>query len=173
VPEPHAKLHLVTGSPQALLEEAASHLLDPSSAPGHCILAVRQGGVRDDILALAAERGVKGWFGEPVCIFTELPKYLGQSSRVPCGDFERAVILTGILRALAGEVFGRKLRRPEDFLRSLDRLLGELASEGVSPESFERALESRKGRRLREESGSRAGADLSRVRHGARGEQPS
>lgn len=144
--EPHATLHLVTGSPRALLDEAASHLLDPSPAAGRCILAVRQGGVRDDILALAAGRGVPGWFGDPVCIFTELPKYLGHTDRVPCDDFERAAILTGILRGLAGEVFGRKLRRPEDFLRSLDRLLGELASEGVAPESFERALESRKGR---------------------------
>jgi hypothetical protein len=143
VSEPHATLHLVTGSPRALLEEAASHLLDPSAAPGRCILAVRQGGVRDDILALAAARGVPGWFGDPVCIFTELPKYLGHTDRVPCDDFERAAILTGILRGLAGEVFGRKLRRPEDFLRSLDRLLGELASEGVAPESFEQALESR------------------------------
>ena len=149
---PHAKLHLVTGSPQALLEEAASHLLDPSLASGPCLLAVRQGGVRDDILALAAERGVPGWFDEPVSIFTELPKYLGHTARVPCGDFERAVILTGILRALAGEVFGRKLRRPEGFLRSLDRLLGELAGEGVAPDAFERALESRKGRDTFEKS---------------------
>lgn len=150
--EPHATLHLVTGSPQELLEEAASHLLDPSLASTNCILAVRQGGVRDDILALAAERGVSGWFGDPVCIFTELPKYLGRTARAPCDDFERAAILAGILRGLSGEIFGRKLRRPEDFLGSLDRLLGELASEGVSPESFARALESRKGRDTFEKS---------------------
>jgi hypothetical protein len=50
----------------------------------------------------------------------------------PCDDFERAVILGGLLRQSDGEVFGR-LQRPQDFIGALDRLFGELVAEGTPP----------------------------------------
>ncbi|HXE56760.1 MAG TPA: PD-(D/E)XK nuclease family protein [Gemmatimonadales bacterium] len=138
--------------PRLLLERAAEEHLRPPvprddgtfPTPG-CLLALRQGGLRDDLLALARTRGVAGWLDPAIAVFHELPRWLGATERRPCDDFERAVILGGALRRLGGEVFGR-LNRPEAFLRALDRLVGELAAEGVTPDAFRRALESRRGR---------------------------
>src|SRR5690606_38702915 len=65
-----ATVHLhVSDDPRSLLEEAASGFLRPLEAdradafasPPH-VLLLRQGGLRDDLIALAAERGVAGWF---------------------------------------------------------------------------------------------------------------
>ena len=81
-----------------------------------------------------------GWFDPPLCVFHELPEWLGSTDRKPCDDFERAVLLGGVLRRLGGEVFGR-MHRAEDFIASVDRLFGELIAEGVSPERFGAALE--------------------------------
>ena len=143
MPEPVHKIELVVGSdPARLLEEAARPLLEGNGAVPP-LLALRQGGLRDDLLALAASRGVAGWLDPAICTLGELPAWLGASDRTPCDDFERAVILGGVLRRLAGEIFGRTVRRPEAFLRSIDRLVGELVGEGVAPEAFERALEAR------------------------------
>jgi RecB family exonuclease len=55
------------------------------------------------------------------------------------------VILGGILRQLGGEIFGR-LQRPQDFIGALDRLLGDLAAEGIQPGAFQAALEARPDR---------------------------
>lgn len=154
MPVTHPKLDLiVVPDPRLLLEQAADGFLahrrasaaDPFPSPPY-LLALRQGGLRDELLALAAARGVPGWFDPPLAVFHELPRWLGETDRRPCNDFERAVILGGILRGLGGEVFGRKLRRPEDFLRSIERLVGELVVEGVTPEAFREALASRRHR---------------------------
>jgi hypothetical protein len=109
------------------------------------LLALRQGTLRDDLIRLATERGVPGWFDPPLCTFQELPARLGGTGREACDDFERAVILGGVLRQIGGEVFGR-LNRPQDFIGALDRLFGDLAAEGVAPEAFRAALESRADR---------------------------
>lgn len=131
---------------ELLLAEAARPLFDARETDAYPLLALRQGGLRDDLLAVAAARGVKGWFSPPICVFHELPRFLGHTARVPCDDFERAVIQGGILRKLAGDVFGRRLRRPQDFLHALDRLIGELVAEGTTPAEFARAVEFRAGR---------------------------
>ena len=86
-----------------------------------------------------------GWFDPPLCTFQELPARLGGTGREPCDDFERAVILGGVLRQFGGDVFGR-LQRPQDFIGALDRLFGDLVAEGTSPEAFRTALESRTDR---------------------------
>ena len=83
---------------------------------------------------------MSGWFDPPLCIFHELPDWLGDTGRTPCDDFERAVILGGVLRRLGGEVFGR-MHRAEDFIGAVDRLFGELIAEGVRPQEFRAALE--------------------------------
>ncbi|HEX6614790.1 MAG TPA: PD-(D/E)XK nuclease family protein [Gemmatimonadales bacterium] len=138
---------VVGGDPFRLLEAAADGFLTPrpgtSAEPfpsPSCLLALRQGGLRDDLIALASERGVPGWFDPPLCIFHELPDWLGATGRKPCDDFERAAILGGVLRQIAGEVFGQ-MHRAEDFIGAVDRLFGELIAEGVTPEAFGTALE--------------------------------
>jgi hypothetical protein len=139
---------IVSSDPRALLEHAADGFLapppstrdDPFPSPTY-LLALRQGGLRDDLIALAAERGVRGWFDPPLCLFGELPKWLGATARKPCGDFERVALLGNVLRRTAGKVFG-KARRVEDFLGAVDRLFGELVSEGIEPKDYEAALAS-------------------------------
>ena len=111
----------------------------PFPSPSY-LLALRQGGLRDDLIALAAARGVPGWFDPPLCTFHDLPDWLGGTERKPCDDFERAVILGGVLRRLGGEVFGR-MHRAEDFIGAVDRLFGELIAEGVEPDGFRASLE--------------------------------
>ncbi len=143
MPEHVHKIELVVGSdPARLLAEAARPFLEGNSGV-QPLLALRQGGLRDDLLALAAARRVPGWLDPAICTLTELPEWLGASDAKPCDDFERAVILGGVLRRLAGEIFGRVVRRPEAFLRAIDRLVGELVGEGVTADRFQQALEGR------------------------------
>lgn len=138
--------------PLLLLERAAEAFLTPLQATPAApfpsppyFLALRQGGIRDDLIRLAAERGVPGWFDPPLCSFQELPSRLGGTRRVPCDDFERAVILGGVLRQIGGDVFGR-LHRPQDFIGALDLLFGDLVAEGVEPATLRAAMESRADR---------------------------
>ncbi|HEU4647783.1 MAG TPA: PD-(D/E)XK nuclease family protein [Gemmatimonadales bacterium] len=143
---------VIARDPLVLLERAADGFLtarrssadDPFPSPPY-LLALRQGGLRDDLIRLAAERGIPGWIDPPLCTFAELPERLGQTNLTPCDDFERAIILGGVLRQFGGDVFGR-LHRPQDFIGALDRLFGELVPEGVSAADFKSALERRGGR---------------------------
>jgi RecB family exonuclease len=147
---PSSTVELVLAhDPLLLLERAAEAFLTPLHAGADkrfpsppYLLALRQGGLRDDLIRLAAARGLPGWLDPPLCTFQELPAWLGTTGREACDDFERAVILGGVLRQFGGEVFGR-LQRPQDFIGALDRLLGELVAEGTSPAEFRAALESR------------------------------
>jgi len=154
VPAIHPKLQfIVDPDPRRLLEQAADGFLtarrgtpdEPFPTPRY-LLALRQGGLRDELYSLAAAHAVPGWFDPPLAVFHELPEWFGHSTLRPCNDFERAVILGGILRGLGGEIFGRKIRRPEDFIRSIERLVGELVSEGVTPAEFRTALATRRNR---------------------------
>ena len=94
-------LRLVTSSdPNLLLRAAADGFLNPSPATTGdpfptvpYLLALRQGALRDDLLDLAAQSGVRGWFDPPLCIFHELPSRLGVAERTILGDYERAVLL--------------------------------------------------------------------------------
>ena len=153
------KLDLVVGrDPRALLEHAADAFLAPRRGTPDApfptppyLLALRQGGIRDDLLALAAARGVPGWFDPPLCVFGELPEWLGRTERAPCGDFARAALLADVLRRSAGKVFGRA-GRVEHFLDAVERLFGELVAEDVAPDAFRAALATLEGRDAFEES---------------------
>lgn len=142
----------VARDPLLLLERAAEAFLRPLSgtrenpfpSPPY-LLALRQGGLRDDLMALAAERGVPGWFDPPLCVFRELPDWLGATKRKPLDDFERAVLLAALIRATPGDVFGR-VRRADAFVDAVDRLFGELIGEGVTADAFQNALEQRADR---------------------------
>jgi ATP-dependent helicase/nuclease subunit B len=153
------RIDLVIGrDPRALLEHAAGAFLAPMRgtperpfpSPPY-LLALRQGGLRDDLMALAAGRGVAGWFDPPLCVFAELPEWLGRTQREPCGDFARAALLADVLRRSAGEVFGRP-GRAEHFLDAVERLFGELVAEDVAPEAFRAALATLPDRDAFEES---------------------
>ena len=144
-PRDESRIHLVVGEdPSVLLEMAAQPFLepgardtrDPLSSPS-CVLVLRQGGLRDDLFALAARRGVPGWFDPAICVFHELPAWLGATERRPLGDFERAALLEHLLRRAGGAVFRG---REGVFLAAVERLFGELAAEGVTAEDFSAAL---------------------------------
>ncbi|MEE9473162.1 MAG: hypothetical protein V3V82_04190, partial [Acidimicrobiia bacterium] len=105
---------IICPDPLRLLETAAEGFLtsieatddNPFPTPQY-LLALRQGGLRDDLIRLAAERHVKGWFDPPLAIFHELPEWLGHTERKPLGDYERLVLLGAVLQQTAGNVLGR------------------------------------------------------------------
>ncbi len=141
-------LHLVVArDPAILLEHAASGFLehragtpvDPFPTPPY-LLALRQGGLRDDLMRLAARRGCPGWFDPPLCVFAELAERLGTGDRVPLTAAERQVILARLMRSARGRVFSHA-RRPEDYVDGVDRLVGELCAADVAPEAFTIAAE--------------------------------
>jgi hypothetical protein len=137
---------IVTPDPVRLLEHAAAGFLvrrhgtsDASFPSPPYLLALRQGGVRDDLLALAAARGIPGWFDPPLCVFAELPEWLGRTAREPCGEFERVVLVGAVLKRAARAVFGR-LKHGDEFVDAVDRWFGELSAEGVTPDAYDAAL---------------------------------
>lgn len=139
------KLHVIVGGdPGALLELAAEGFLrppaakadDPFPSPPY-LLALRQGGLRDDLFDRAAARGVRGWFDPPICVFHELPAWLGATPRRPLGDFERAALLEHLMRERAGDVFRG---REGAFLAPMERLFGELTGEAVTADGFAQAV---------------------------------
>jgi ATP-dependent helicase/DNAse subunit B len=148
-----AQLHLILGTdPRLLLEQAAAEFLVPQHAtPDNpfpspsVVLALRQGGIRDDLYSLAHERGVGGWYDPPLCTFQELPTWLGQTTRRPLTELDRRMLLGRLVRERATGMLG-KLKHLERFLSAVDQLIGELVSEGVEAASFANALAAREGR---------------------------
>jgi RecB family exonuclease len=146
-----SRLHVVTGrDPAALLESAASDFLNMSRLPGNepfasprYLLVLRQGGLREDLFRIAAERGVPGWFEAPICVFHELPAWLGATNRRRLGDFERAALLEHLLRENAASLLHG---REGAFLGAAEQLVGELCADDVAPAAFAAAVESLAGR---------------------------
>lgn len=143
-----ATLHVTTIlDPARLLERAVEGLfpLAPASAerPWPTLTAwvvLRQGGLRDDLLRLAASRGVPGWFGAPVCLFNELEsRWAASEQPAALNDAEREALVSALLGAHASALFGGA-QGYESWVPAVDRLLGELMSEGITNESFTRAL---------------------------------
>ncbi len=162
-----ADLVLVHGTdPLRLLEHAADGFLvtrgatdgDPFPTPSY-LLALRQGGIRDDLLRLATERGIPGWFDPPLCVFQEIPTYLGRTTRTPCGDFEREVLLASVLRRAGLQLFN-SLKRPGEYVDAVSRHFGELIAEGVTADEYAAALGSSDGG---DEFEQRRNADLARA----------
>lgn len=147
-------LHIVIShDPLLLLERAADGFLerrrgdpsDPFPSPRY-LLALRQGGLRDDLLRLAARRGCPGWFDPPLCVFGELSAWLGGTARTPLTGEERRVLLMRVLHEVGGRIL-LPPRRPDACLDALDALFGELCAEGIGAESFARALAAGEGDR--------------------------
>lgn len=128
-------LHVIP-LPAELLREAAD------AAGGFrldgTLLAVRQGGLRDDVLAMAGAAGHPGWFDPPVAVFHELAERLGATDREPLSGDERAVLIERVMRDRGGTVFGQLERLPE-FVDAVESLIGELVAEGVTADQFDQA----------------------------------
>jgi RecB family exonuclease len=140
-----AELLLVTArDPRLLLQHAAEGFLDPAKFVGGpfptppYLLALRQGGVRDDLIAMACQARVPGWFDPPLCIFHELPDWLGRTAREPLDPLERQLLLGRLLREAGGEVFAR-LRRPASFIMAMDQWFGELCALEVRSDRYAEA----------------------------------
>ena len=133
----------------ALLLERAVEGLFPLPAPTaaqpwptlSAWIVLRQGGLRDDLHRLAARRNVAGWFDPPICLFTELGDRRGNANAFrSLTEPERQAILSGLIEKWGGTVF-RRASRTEAWVPALDRLIGELVSEGIDAPAFQRALE--------------------------------
>ncbi len=132
--------------PAQLLERAVEGLFPvPAATAEHpwptlpAWVVLRQGGLRDDLHRLAAERNVAGWFDSPVCLFSEIARRWGAGEEPrPLTEPERHAILSGLIDRFGGTIFGRA-RGGEAWVPAVDRLFGELASEGIDAGSFERA----------------------------------
>ena len=143
-----ATLHITTILDSALLlERAVDGLfpLEPASAerPWPTLgawVVLRQGGLRDDLLRLAAGRGVTGWFDAPVCLFNEIEERWGSDAQPPpLDDAEREAVVSALLAEHAGALF-HGASGFESWVPAVDRLIGELISEGIAPAEFARAL---------------------------------
>ncbi len=148
-----AKLRVFTASdPDRLLRHAARGFLVPRAATPSTpyptveyLLCLRQGGLRDDVIRLASEAGVRGWFETPLCIFQELPERLGVIARSVLSVYERQVILAEILRTQAPPSFSRTSFAP-DLPGAIDALIAELISEGTAPDTLKCALDALRDR---------------------------
>ncbi len=141
-------LHITTIlDPALLLERAVDGLfpLEPASTerPWPTLgawVVLRQGGLRDDLLRLAAARGVAGWFGDPICLFNEVEERWGADEQTPpLDDAERETLVSALLAEHAGALFNGASGF-DPWVPAVDRLIGELVSEGIAPAEFTRAL---------------------------------
>jgi hypothetical protein len=147
--------------PSLLLERAVRGLF-PLAVPDdaqpwptlRAWLVLRQGGLRDDLHRLAASHGVAGWFDPPVCVFAELHQRWMPEHAVSLSEEERIALLSTIVARHAHGVFDVS-GNSDAWVPVIDRLIGELAGEGVLPEEFEHAQAVRTDRdafeRLRDE----------------------
>jgi RecB family exonuclease len=138
-----ATLVLVTGTqPTALLEAAAADFLVPRPATATnpwptppTWLVLRQGGLRDDLLRLAAARGLPGWFDPPLALFAEIGRRLAPTLPRAVDALERRLLVEEALRHVAPTGIGRSDRLLVT-ARETDALIGELIAEGYSADAF-------------------------------------
>lgn len=131
--------------PALLLERAVDGLLPLAAASDEAPwptlsawVVLRQGGLRDDLHRLAAARGAAGWFGNPICLFNELgARWSVTDAPPPLAEPERHAIVSVLIEREGSALFGRTAG-PEAWVPAIDRLIGELASEGIAPDDFAR-----------------------------------
>lgn len=133
--------------PALLLERAVDGLfpLEPTSVaqPWPTIAAwvvLRQGGLRDDLIRLAARRGVPGWFDAPICLFNEIEsRWSADAVHAPLNDAEREALLSALLAEHATPLFGGT-QGFEAWVPAVDRFIGEVVAEGISALDLSRTL---------------------------------
>jgi len=143
-----ATLALAIGTdPRALLSAAAADFLSPPrrNEEEHfptppTLLVLRQGGLRDDLLRLAGEQGIPGWFDPPLCLFSELGRRLAPNLPRAIDPIERLILVESALAVAGPTTIGRADRLPITG-RETDALFGELAAEGVDGPQFRSACD--------------------------------
>ncbi|HYW30116.1 MAG TPA: hypothetical protein VE869_01335, partial [Gemmatimonas sp.] len=140
---------VVAADPARLLVRATEGLfpLAPSTAQNPwptlpAWMVLRQGGLRDDLHALAASAGVPGWFDPPVCLFAELSSCWSNSDAASLSAQERAALLSALLAKHGRGVFGE---RGDSWTPAVDRFIGDLIGEGVTAGALSAALGARTG----------------------------
>lgn len=108
-------------------------------------LVLRQGGLRDDLHRLAASEKVPGWFDPPVCLFAEVAQRWRVDGPSPLGQEERIALLSTVVARQPGGVFDRS-GSVDAWVPAIDRLIGELQGEGITPPEFEAAQGARSDR---------------------------
>lgn len=134
--------------PAKLLEQAVDGLFPLSPATNDqpwptlsAWVVLRQGGLRDDLHRLAAGRNVAGWFDPPICLFNEVADRWSIAPSLPAiTEPERLAIVSGLLDRFGGHFFERG-SGAEAWVPAVDRLIGELVSEGVAADGFAHALD--------------------------------
>ncbi len=126
-PDPAQLLHLAADGlfPLAKASDTAPWPTLPSW------IVLRQGGLRDDFHALAAQRGVAGWFDPTVVLFQELGRKWDAPSAPPLAEAERTVLLSGIVSAHGAGVFGHGASS-KHWVPAIDLLIGEMMAEGIT-----------------------------------------
>lgn len=104
-------------------------------------LVLRQGGLRDDVHRLAAQRNAPGWFDAPICTFAELASRWLPSNAAPSplSSEERLAMLSGLVQRGGHGVFDGH-GSSDAWVPAIDRLIGELISEGVTVDALRSAL---------------------------------
>ncbi len=143
-----ASLHVIRIlDPAVLLEHAIDGLfpLAPASVevPWPTLgawVVLRQGGLRDDLIRLAASRGVPGWFDAPVCLFNEIEaRWSAEPVALPLDDAERESLLSPIVGEHAASLLGGA-QGYEAWVPAVDRFIGEAVAEGIAPAELARAM---------------------------------
>ncbi len=104
------------------------------------LLAVRQGGQREEVLARAAAAGCAGWLGEPILVFRELLERISDGDVAALTSFERETLIARLLRRPDLAAFGA-IRHLRGLVRALDELFGRLAAVEVALDRLAEALE--------------------------------
>ncbi|MDX2194194.1 MAG: PD-(D/E)XK nuclease family protein [Gemmatimonadales bacterium] len=107
------------------------------------LVVLRQGGLRDDLLHLAWDAGLRGWLGPEPSTFAELPSRLGGRLPPAADGMTRRAVLEAAARKFP--VLGGRAVAAST-LRALDALVGELVGEGIHADRLHAALEARAGR---------------------------
>lgn len=143
---------IIAPDPARLLRRAVDGLfpLAPSTSANPwptlpAWMVLRQGGLRDDLHALAASAGVPGWFDPPVCLFGELASRWHNDGSRPLSMQDRAVLLSSLLTKHGRGVFGKD-GHADSWVPIVDRFIGDLVGEGVTPDAFVQAIDSRNDR---------------------------
>jgi RecB family exonuclease len=141
-----SRIRVITAhDPELLLRHAATGFLRARDATAEIpyptveyLLCVRQGALRDDVIRMAGDAGVRGWFDTPLCTFDELPERLGAVQPAGLSEYERRVIITEMLRTRRDGPFALGAHGAE-LVREIDTLFGELIREAVDVDALERA----------------------------------
>lgn len=147
-----ASLRCVVAGPARLLVRATEGLFPlAASSPANpwptlpAWMVLRQGGLRDDLHALAGSMGVAGWFDPPICLFAEMAARWTDDVTPSLSAQDRAALLSSLLSRHARGVFGRS-GGVESWVPSVDSFIGDLVGEGITADALERAMRSRTSR---------------------------